>query len=313
MKKEGKIKSLIAVSILIGILLITLASAGIISWIKETITGEATNVPFDLNITVGGLQIITVYNQTSAVTINEAPASSQVIINFSVYSPVGADKINTSSAQVNLSFTNEDLRENNSCKVTDYGGDYANFTCTVIMWWWDVNDTWTITASIEDNSSNRFINGSQVQAVGEQQAVQGGPAIISWGGGISPGSSNSTATNDPLLLNNSGNIPSTNITVNATHLRGEEDPTQLLWAGNFSLGWDTGATDPECGASSMQYMTYVQVDTANLTKGNFTINDGSTGQEEIYFCLVTLANNLSTQAYSSANETEGPWTADTLS
>jgi hypothetical protein len=311
MKREEKAKTLIVFSMLLAVLLISLASAGVFGWIKQTITGKATTVPFNLNISVGGLQIITIYNQTTAITINEAPATSEVILNFSVYSPVGAQEINTSSAQINISFTGEDLRLNDTCKLADYSGDYANFTCNVTMWWWDINDTWTITAYIEDNSSNPYVNDSQVQDVGEQQSVQGSPAILNWPG-ISPGAWNSTASNDPLLLNNTGNIPSINISVNATHLRGEQDPTQGLWAGNFSVSWDNGGSPPaECGSTRMQYNTFMQLATANLTKGNYTINNGNTGQEELYFCLVILENNLTTQAYSSANESA--WIVDTLS
>ena len=298
-------------SLILGILFMSLASAGVLGWIKETVTGKATTVPFDLNITVGGLQINMVYNQTTAVTINEGPAQSEVIINFSVYSPVGAQEINTSSAQLNLSLAGEDTRTNNSCKVTDYSGEYANFTCNVTMWWWDINDTWAITAYIEDNASNEYINNSETQDLGEQQAVQGGPSIILWAGGVSPGAWNSTATNDPLLINNTGNFPSENISINATHLRGEEDNTQGLWAGNFSIGWDQGGSPPaECGSSRMEYSLFRQVETANLTKGNYTKNDKIEGQEELYFCLVILESNLSAQAYSSADE--GPWEVDIM-
>jgi len=165
MKREGKIKSFILILGVMGILLLSLVSASWFDWVKKTITGKATTVPFDLNITVGGPEIITVYNQTDAVTINEGPDYSEAIINFTVYIPVGVENLNLSTAKVNLSFTNEDTRTNASCKVTDYEGDYANFTCNVTMWWWDANDTWTINAYIKDNASNAAINTTQIQTL----------------------------------------------------------------------------------------------------------------------------------------------------
>src|SRR4030042_6780527 len=205
MKREGKIKVVMLICGIMGILFLSFVSAGMFGWIKETITGKATTVPFDLNITVGGPQIITVYNQTPlGVTINEAPFSSEVIINFSVYIPAGGENLNISSALVTLSYTNEDTRRNASCKTTDYDGDYANFTCNVTMWWWDVNGTWNINAYIKDNASNGETNTTQVQGVGEQQSVQGGPALLTWSG-VSPGAWNSPCNNDPFLLNTSAN------------------------------------------------------------------------------------------------------------
>jgi len=309
MKREGKIKSLVLVSGLMGILLLSLVSAGWFGWIKETITGKATTVPFHLNITVGGPQIITVYNQTAAVTINEAPLSSEAIINFTVYIPVGVENLNLSTAKVNLSFTNEDTRTNASCKTLVAVGDYANFTCNVTMWWWDVNDTWSITAYIKDNASNGVVNTTQVQRVGEQKSVQGGPPILTWPG-VSPGAWNSTSNNHPLLINNSGNFPCANITINATTLRGEAINTEVIWASNFSVHWNTGGSPPaECNNTArMRTSLFTQVMVANLTKGNFTINNGNTGQERLYFCLMYLDSNLSTQAYSTAQE--GTWTAN---
>ena len=53
-------------------------------------------------------------------------------------------------------------------------------------------------------------------------------------------------------------------------------------------------------------------ETANLTKGNFSLNDGSTGQEKLYFCLRYAGTELSTQAYSTANNTEWNWIVQIL-
>jgi len=56
MKREGKAKRIMLISGIMGILLLSLASAGMFDWIKKTLTGKATNVPFNLNITVGAPQ-----------------------------------------------------------------------------------------------------------------------------------------------------------------------------------------------------------------------------------------------------------------
>jgi hypothetical protein len=107
-----------------------------------------------------------------------------------------------------------------------------------------------------------------------------------------------------LILNNTGNVPinTGNIQINSTNLRGESDSSLALWAKNFSVSWDNGGTPPaECSGTAMNNKTLVGVATANVTEGNFTINDG-TAQEQLYFCLKIAGSELTTQSYSTANE-----------
>lgn len=130
----------------------------------------------------------------------------------------------------------------------------------------------------------------------------------------SPGATNQTPYNDPLLLNNTGNdvIDALNIKVNSSNLRGETTSTEALWASNFSVDWKTGgscsgAACVECAGTVMARNTLAGIITANLTKGNFTNNNNNTGQEQLYACLRFAGSELSTQAYSTANATEWPW------
>jgi hypothetical protein len=315
MKKEKK-SVCIVLSILFTLLLISTVSAGWLDWVKKTITGYDTQQNFDLNITVGAPAIYAVYNHTKScgasnpyVQLTENTYTS-AIINFSVYSPSGAGNINISTAKVNLSYSGENLRENASCKLLESSGNYANFTCNITMWWWDVGEDWNVTAYIEDNSSSSAINDTVIQNVANTTSFLGGPSPLTWAG-ISPESANQTSNNDPYLMNNTGNvaIPSTLLTINSTNLRGELTSTEALWAGNFSVGWNTGGTPPaECGGTSMVRGQFTALSIANLTRGNYTINNGITGQERLYFCLKVVGSELSTQAYSTANETEGVWT-----
>jgi hypothetical protein len=309
MKKGEKKGAYIVFSVFIAFLLITTASAGWVDWVKQTITGKATSQTFDLNITVGAPSIYAVYNLSDYLPIQEE-GFTELEINFSVYAPSGSGNLNHSSSKVNISFPGEDLRENVSCNPYESGGDYANYTCNITMWWWDINETWTINAYIEDNAGSSAINTSATQDIGQTRAFKGGPTPLTWPG-ISPGDSNKTSNNDPYLMNNTGNVPiaSSILKINSTNLRGEITPTEALWAGNFSVGWNTGGSPPaECGGTSMVYTTYTALSIANLSKGNYTINDGSTGQERLYFCLKEIGAELSTQAYSTANESG--WTVD---
>jgi predicted DNA-binding protein (UPF0251 family) len=250
-------------------------------------------------------EIYAVYNQTLAVDINEN-TFTDVIINFSVYDENGFSNLNDSSSAVNLSFPGEDLRQNISCYPYEQSGNYANYTCNVTMWWWDINDTWAINAYIEDNEGYSSINTSSVQEVGSTESFVISPSLLNWQA-LSPGAFNSTSVNDPMILNNTGNVPILNITVNSTNLKGEQDNSKALWAGNFTIGTSTGGFPPaECGGAGMVHGEFTQIESAILPRGNYTINDG-TGQEELYFCLTIVGSDLTeTQAYSTAEE--GTWT-----
>ena len=241
---------------------------------------------------------------------NEAPSSTSVIINFSAYDADG--DLNHSSAAVNFTKTNEETRQNISCSMYESDVNYANYTCNVTMWWWDGAGTWNIAAFIKDNQNNLAANTSTTFTMGERTSFVISPAVLTWPG-IAPGATNQTSNNDPLLLNNTGNdvIDATGITVNSSNLRGETTSTEALWASNFSIDWKTGgsctgADCVECAGTVMARNAFTEIVTANLTKGNFTKNDG-TGQEELYFCLRIIGSELSNQAYSTANQTEWPW------
>ncbi|MFH1585224.1 MAG: hypothetical protein ABIB79_00470 [archaeon] len=314
MKKDGnKEVFVIMISLLVVMLLVASVSAGLLDKIKRAITGDATQT-VQLNISVGVPQIQTVYNSSLGFASgpNEAPAITDVIVNFSVYNPSGAGNLNHSTALANISSGSE-MRQNASCQNIAASGDYANYTCNITMYWYDTSGTWAITAYIEDNQTNSALNTSTDFYVGQRTAFVMGPSILTWAS-IGSGATNQTSNNDPLLLNNTGNdiIAVDSITINSSNLRGETIPTEGLWAGNFSSHWATGgscvgAACTECGGSVMARSAYTAVTGSNLSKGDYTINDGDTGQEELYFCLRLAGSELSTQAYSTANETEWNW------
>jgi hypothetical protein len=298
------------------VLLITLVSAGWFEGLKARITGKATQ-PINLTINVGGPQITSVLNNSitdlSSTGPNEAPSSTSVILNFSAYSVAGASALNHSSASVNFTKTNENSRQNTSCSMYASSGNYANYTCNVTMWWWDAAGAWNIGVSIKDNQNNLAANTSTTFTIGSRTSFAVSPAVLTWPG-IAPGSTNQTSNNDPLLLNNTGNdvIDATGITVNSSNLRGETTSTEALWASNFSINWKTGgsctgADCVECADTIMARNAYTAITTANLTKGNYTDNNNNTGQEQLYACLRLAGTELSTQAYSTANQSEWPW------
>jgi hypothetical protein len=301
-KGEKRVIYILVCCLFISILLISFASAGWADWVKKTITGKATTTSVEMNVTVGVPAIIYVWNYSAAVTPSNAPAITSIHLNFTVYIPSGYIYLNTSLAKINITKTNEAIRQNTTCMQTaNWSTNYANFSCNVTLYWWDLNGTWTIGASITDNSSNLATNYTQVQRIGVSQAFVGAPGNITWSA-IASGARNQTPTNDPFRLNNTGNAPS-DIQINATNLRGETDAMLGLWANNFTVSGLTGGTPPaECNSTLMSSGLLTTLTTANLTRGNYTINDGSTGAENLYLCLRIAGAELTTQAYSTRNE-----------
>lgn len=301
--------------IFVFLFILAIVSVGYFTGFFGRITGLVPKY-IGLNITVGAPLITAVYNYTLlGISPTVGPAYTSIIINFTTYHGAGSQYLNDSTAKVNITMPNEITRENATCSRYQSSANYVNYTCNVSMWWYDGAGVWNIVASIIDNNTNFVRNNTANFTLGAITGFDIDPVNLTWTA-MGPGSTNQTSSNDPLELNNTGNQPIglgggsslTNISINATHLRGETNNTQALWAGNFSAYWDTGgiscsgAACLECWGTKMNYGTYTNLTGVNLTKGNYTLDDGYTGQEMLYFCLRLAGSDLSSQAYSTKNE-----------
>ncbi len=310
------------VSLLLVLTVSSFASAGLFDWIKKTITGEATK-PVDINITVGAgggspPNITSIFNNSAiGMALNEGPSNTNFTINFSVIDIDGVGNINSATATINLTKSGETTRYNWTCDQYESSGTSANYTCQVMMWWWDGSGTWTVNATILDNNANKATNDTKTFQVSETTGFVQSPGNLTFST-ITAGSSNNTASNDPLLLNNTGNkdIAQTSISVNATNLVGEATSSLALYSGNFSVGNSSGSS-AECAAATSTLMNYtvsggsfVNVTLAVMNASNYTINNGIEGQEQLYFCLRYAGSELTQQAYSTRSQ--GSWTVQIL-
>ncbi len=313
-KKRSKVFLIIFISVFIVLILISTVSAGWFDWLRKTITGKDVK-EVTMNISIGGPEINEVFNETMTSVsggLTAGPSMTNIIINFSVNIASGVANLDNATATINFSKTGYTTRENASCHQIDGSGNLANYTCEIAMWWWDGSGAWSITAFIQDTNANTGVNSTTNFSVGSTIGFDIGPSALNWSG-ISPGATNQTSNTDPILMNNTGNnnITATKIEVNSTDLLGETTSTQALWASNFSVSPDTGgaacsgAECLECGETNMVNESSTGIEVANLSADNFTINDNSTGQEELYFCIRTVGD-LSTQYYSTVGT--APWT-----
>jgi len=322
-KKRGKMfktKSYIFIFLALLIVAVPFSSAGFLEDLKAKITGEATST-VTVNVTVGVPEIRNVYNNTASIIaaasgLSSGPVNTSLIVNFSVYLGTGVANMDNSTATINFSKASETLRQNNTCHQFEVGTNVANYTCNVTMSWYDGAGAWAIQAFILDTSGNKGINNSANFSVGETTGFEMG--ALGWSS-LSPGTTNQTAS-AALRLNNTGNknMSANTTQINATNLRGETTTTLAIWANNISVSWDATsleACDNSGGngirANNMTNTTYVNITTANLTKGHYPANDGSTGQEDFYFCIKTVGAELTSQSYSTS--AYGPWQVQILS
>ncbi len=304
----GKGVVFVFVSAIVILSVASFASAGLFDWFGK-ITGRVTSGPVGVNITVADIvapNVTAVTPATATVTLNEGPNSTSFVINFSA---VDSSNLNDSSAVMNVTRNGEATRSNITCIKTSSGSvTAANYSCTIIFYWFDGAGIWNITAAVRDSSGNLGQNITSTVTVNALTGFVFAPANLTWAI-LLPGDINKTSNNDPILMNNTGNqnITVGNIQLNTTDLKGQVDNTKSLYAGNFTVGLDTGGTPPvECSGTTMASSVYTAVGGANLTRGNFTINNGVTGQESLYFCLKLVGSELSSQTYST--NAMGAWT-----
>ncbi|MDO8563593.1 MAG: LamG-like jellyroll fold domain-containing protein [Nanoarchaeota archaeon] len=282
---------------------------------------NTANVTFTVSVAGGNsVPIITSVNLASTFSITEnsfTPAK----LNFTVYDADGFTDINFSNAKAQFNRTLEITRKDPSCiNTANFSTNYANFSCTVSIWYFDGSGDWTVNASIGDLSSANAVNQTALFTLGQTSAFVTSPGNLTFGT-LSRGASNQTASNDPLLLNNTGNknITAGNIQINATDLIGETNAAYGIWAANISVGVTTGSSG-ECdisgginNATNMHNKSgFTSINQSRLLVGNHSANDGSTGQEQLYFCIRTIGTEIISQAYTT-NVTQGPWTIKILS
>jgi hypothetical protein len=308
MKKSVKIKGIVMILLISFILIAPLISAGFFGDTWDKITGKASSQTVSVNISVTSAPPV-IYNVSfsTSVTPIEGPSLTYIVMNFSVNAANGAASLNNGSAMLNLTMAGQPVRVN-ACTIKDFAGNYANYTCNITFYWYDQAGTWTIYANISDYGGNYVVNGTKTVSIGTLTGFVMAPSALTFPSVIA-GATNQTSTNDPLVLNNTGNQNMSLVKINAIDLAGETDHGKFLFASNFSASNSTGG-NIECNvsgsATAMVNVTDTTVGNTVLNIGNFPLNDGSTGQEQLYVCLRKAGYELTQQAYSTTGL--GTWT-----
>jgi len=294
---------------LVGILVLSsFASAGLFEWFGN-ITGKATSGTAALNITVGNnAPTISGITFISAQTPTESGAKT-VIFNFNVTDADGASNLNDSAAKAEFDNVGEAVRVNNSCVwVRDYAPNTAEYSCSVNMWYFDESGTWYVNVSSADiNGAGARDDSTRQFTFNQLTSMVMSPTALGWGA-LGVANVNVGSSNDPIVVNNTGNDEGLSLNVTGRDLRGETVNTEYIYASNFSVG----AVTEGCTGTAMGDSVSINITSAILERGNNTLNnkDSTSGQEELFFCLRGLPQTISAQSYSSAGT--GPWTVQII-
>jgi hypothetical protein len=293
-KKRGL--NILLITSLFLILVLPFISSGIFSNFYDKLTGKATSGTASLNVTVNAyVPSITTVQVISAQTLTESTSIS-VTFNFTAYDGNGAGYLNDSTAQANFNMTGQTTRSNTSCSAGANSTNYKNYTCLIKMWYYDGNGAWTVNASIKDINAVYVENASTTMTINQLTAITMSPTALNWGA-LTLASVNTGSSNNPIVVNNTGNKASSSLNVTAYDLRGETTTTQTIPAANFSVDGVTAG----CSGVAMANSTGTNITGANLVRGNNSINtnNAASGQAPLYFCLRGVPQTIGSQSYSS--------------
>jgi len=301
MKKRG-INLLIL--FLIVILSYSLVSATGFSDLWGKITGKATSDTTSLNITVGNsaptipsVQAISAKNPTDGTT-------KSITFAFTATDTDGVSNLDDATPAAYFSKAGETTRYNSSCVlIGDLDANSANYSCTVNMWYFDGNGEWDIKVNVSDINGATGENSSTTFTYNLLTAMAMAPTALTWPS-IGLSNTDTGSDNDPITINNTGNDNSLTINLTAYDLQGETTAIEYIYAHNFTVG----VSSEGCSGTAMANATSTEVGSATLNKGNYSGNDGSTGQEQLYFCLKGLPQDISSQSYSSSGM--DPWAVE---
>lgn len=289
---------------LVILLIIPIVSAGFFDFLGDMnnlITGRLTSSTTSLSITIGNTAPVVDYiSSISSQSVTES-GTTAVTFTFTATDTDGVANLDDATAKASFNRTGETTRTNSSCSLAnDVDTDTANYTCKILVYYWDGAGTWTVNASIEDINSAYGENTSTTFSLSETTAMVMSPTALTWTS-IGLLSTNQLSNNDPITINNTANkdITDGNVKVTAIDMQGLTTTTEYLLAGNFTVN-----TADACDTGTiMVNRTATGISGATITAGN---NSAGNGQEQVYFCLEEVSSGISQQSYSTASS--GAWT-----
>jgi hypothetical protein len=156
------------------------------------------------------------------------------------------------------------------------------------MLYYDLDSSWTVNVSVRDNSNELAYNDTVTFSYGQLQAIRGNKDGITFGS-LNLGET-ANATNDPLVLDNTGNQNFTEINITAYDLVGQSTPLEYIGALNFYVN----ATADNFG-DQLVNNTQLVITSATLPRDIGGIDTNVS----LYFWVIVPGSGLTAQDYIS--------------
>lgn len=264
------------------------------------ITGKVSSQPTNVSVSFKDKYPCEIVYVSPIANVNPLEGTLTTV-NFSlmVYNFDKEYDMNFSSVFANFSFGGETRGQVQCVNTQNITKRDYNFSCSVDMWYWDSPGAWSVNTVCSDIGNGTLAyNTSTTFTYNQLKAMLTAPEALTWPV-LEIGAENQTSNNDPSTINNTGNYNGT-IEVTAYDLLGQDDPTEIIAASNFTSGLLTGALE-ECieptSADRLLNNSAVTITNSIPNPGNLSINDGS-GQEELYYCIPVVPN-VTSQTYST--------------
>ncbi len=282
----------------------------------NSITGKVTSGPTNASITVGAIAVF----DTSAIPAQSVTEDSTTNISFSylvdIDSGTGTLLNNTAFAIFNVSGYSTS-RTTTCGRQTDINSTRANYSCSILVWYFDPAGNWSIYTNITDNTGN-YAQRLEQWNLSELTAIVFSPQSLTWPTLIAA-SNNQTSNNDPTTINNTGNGNLSQVRVQAINIHGLTTTTQFLPVANFTVYNNTGSGNPECNsaniATKLVNNTVTAISGIGVYRGNHSAvaaGVGGNGQQVLYYCIFNVPSSalISSQTYSTNNT--GSWTVSVI-
>jgi parallel beta-helix repeat protein len=231
-----------------------------------------------------------------------------VSFNFTVYDENGATDLVDTSARANFTKTGyvpTVTRENITCEhLTDFDTYYANYSCTIGMWYFDEAGTWDITVLINDSEASYAQNDTQTFTYKTLSEFGMFPVYINWST-LQVDDANVEADNK-INITNLGNVQITQVRINATNLTNASEsdfPNDFIPANNFTFS-NTSTGESFCNGAQLVESDYVY---AVLAVNYSDSNETSFAFDEIGFCF-----NYVPDVYAQQYKSVRPWRIETI-
>jgi len=200
--------------------------------------------------------------------VSQASGSASVYVYFNATDTNGRDDLNDTTALLNITKASNTDRSG-SCTYTNVSANTKRYNCTLTLWYYDESGSWSINATIKDNSGNTVSNTAVTLSVSVVDSVTVVKTSIGFSG--SPGTSNIGATQNPQQLNNTGNQVYASINITGF---------------NFTSGGNIiGVSNARVNVSSSSGAGQSLSNAADVTVTGASLSRGQGNTQNFYFYL----------------------------